>query len=131
MAKKYSLDFDALRKEEEATFVLSGKKYVIPIITYDLLVKMTGLDKDLNAAIEDDDVQKVIEKSIEIACLVVDDLDEKMLREQASISEIHRIGELINKTMVDTEQNPEVAFYREKYEDEYRKNFQRTKEEKK
>lgn len=132
-SEKYVIDFDELREKDEASFILGGKKYVIPPITYAVLVKITKLDKEMNKAIEANDVEQVLEKSIAIACVVVDDLNVEMLKAEASISEIRKIGELITQVMRggEEEEEPESAYYRKKYGDEYRKNSQRTKKKEK
>lgn len=130
MGTKCTIDFDVLREAEEVSFLLGGKTYVIPPITYDILLKIAKEDKKLTSAIEKNNIQQVVEYSIAIACLAVPDLTEDVLKKVASVSEIRRIGELINTSTLGTDTDPEVQFYRDKYEDEYRKNFLSTKEKK-
>ena len=128
METKCTIDFDILREEEEVSFLLGGIKYIIPPVTYDLLLKIAVKDKQLNKAIKANDIQQVVECSIEIACLAVPDLKAAKLKSTTSVSEIRRIGELINKSTLGTAIDPEVEFYRDKYEDEYRKNLLSTRE---
>lgn len=130
MSGKYIIDFDMLREETEASFTLRGEKYVIPPIPYDVLIKVTSLDKALDVAIKANDIKQVLENSIKIACVVIPDLDENKLKTQASITEVRKIGELITKVMQGEEEETELGYYRKKYEDEYRKNSQGTKKDK-
>jgi len=128
MKVETTMNFDTMRELEEVSFLLGGKKYVIPPITYALLIKISELDSKLDKAIEENDLKKVVDISIQISCVAIPTITTDILQNTASVSEIKKIGRLIKESISGKDGDPELEFYREKYEDEYRKNFTSTKE---
>lgn len=132
MGNETVVNFDQLREETKASFILDGVEYPIPPVTYKVLVQLSEIDKQVNEAIKNDDAIALMDNSIKGAILAVPELTEELLKDSFSVVEIRKIGEMINTTVLGGMEDidPEVVFYREKYGDEFRKNSDRTKEKK-
>ena len=125
------IDFDVLRKEE-VSFILRGVKYEIPSATYGMHLELLSLDKQIDKALKDEDPVAMSEATIKGVLLAVPTMTKEILLNDVSVDEIRGIQRLVNESLKGEEEvvDPEIEFYRKKYEDEYRKNLSSTKERK-
>lgn len=131
------VDLDELRESKESTgFKLLGKDYFVPEMSYALTLQLEDIRKRVLQSAKKEDYKATMEGSIETILKVIPSLDENQLREKASVIQLRKIVELINKAFIGEGEEPEeekkeLGYYREKYGDEYRKKGSRTKERKK
>lgn len=126
------IDLDELRKTRETVgFVLLGKEYIIPEMSYALTLQLEDIRKEVSQAAKKEDYAATMNGSIQTIIKVIPTLDENQLREKVSVTQLRKIVGLINQAFIGegerTEEEKEVTYYREKYEDEYRKKELKTK----
>ena len=128
------IDLDEfMEKKEKEGFILLGKTYVIPEMTYALSIKLAEVRKEVVAAIKKDNDEEFVKASMKTLILAVPDLSgfERILRGEETdangrtvkIAQLRKLMALINKVLIggrdlDAE---ELEYYRNTYGDEYRK----------
>ena len=127
------LNFDELReKKEKKGFIVGGKTYYIPEVTHKKLIRLQEINEEIRKNVKKDDLVGLSSNQIDLITYLIPDLSEEMLRDEFGTGEIKALMNLITIAAwgVD-EDDAELVYYREKYKDEYRKNLQRTGENKK
>lgn len=130
------IDLDELQaSKEKVGFKLLGREYVIPEMSYALSLKLEDIRKRTVAAGKKEDYEALMNGSIETIMNVVPDMNEDDLRNKVAVNILRRIVSLINESFMSEEEEKEgekeVAHYREKYEDEYRKKGPKIREKRK
>lgn len=130
------IDLDELKaKKEQIGFKLFKQEYVIPEMSYGLTLQLDEIRKRVMKSAKDEDYKATMEGSIETITKVIPAMDAEKLRTEASVNQLRKIVEIINQAFIGedelTEDRKEISFYRDKYEDEYRKNEPKTREKKK
>ena len=130
------IDLDELKaKKEPVGFKLFGKEHVIPEMSYGLTLQLDDIRKQVMKAAKDEDYKATMEGSIDTIVKVLPIMDPGKLRSEASVHQLRKVVEIINQAFIGDEEvakgDKELAFYRDKYGDEYRKNESKTRARKK
>jgi len=120
------IDLDEfLEKKEKISFKIFGKEYTLPELSYALTLKLEELRKKVDKAVKEDDLKGVMRGSMEVITTIIPKLDIKILEDKAALSQLREITRLINKTLLEEEEekeeNKELEHYRNIYKDEFRK----------
>jgi len=119
------IDLDKLIDEEPKKLLFKGKEYAIRPITYRQMIDLSKLEKQIEE--EMDDTEKILNLQASYIEMVIPDMNYDLLM-QATTRQIRSIQEAIREVLAGVESNAEVDYYRKKYKDEYRKNFERVEE---
>jgi hypothetical protein len=130
------IDLDELQSSREKIgFKLMGREHVIPEMSYALSLKLEDIRKRTVKAGKDEDYEGLMGGTIETIMNVVPDMKEEDLRNNVPVNLLRKIVALINESFMSEEEEKEVdkelAHYRKKYEDEYRKKGPKTREKRK
>ena len=130
------IDLDELKAQKETMgFKLFGKEFIIPEMSYGLTLQLDSIRKNVIKSAKDEDYESTMQGSIDTIIKVIPAIDPEKLKTEASVHQLRKIVEIINQAFIGEEEvasdKKELAHYREKYKDEYRKNESKTKEKKK
>ena len=130
------IDLDELKNSKEPVgFKLLDKEHIVPEMSYALTLQLEEIRKKVQQSVKKDDYQATMDGSIQTILKVIPEMKESDLRENVSVGQLRRIVEIINTAFIGEEakegEEKELAFYREKYADEYRKKDSGTKVKKK
>ena len=130
------IDLDELKaKKEPVGFRLFDKEHVIPEMSYGLTLQLDDIRKKVMKSAKDEDYKATMQGSIDTITKVLPDMDPEKLKNETSVHQLRKIVEIINQAFIgedeSAEGDKELTFYRDKYEDEYRKNESKARKKKK
>ena len=114
------IDLDKVGAGDVRKFALNGIEYEIRPITYGQMIELSKLEGLMD---KEEDTEKVLLLTIDYIDLVIPDMGKDAIM-AANNSQVQRMQELIQEVMSGRDSDDEVAYYRKKYENEYRKNLE-------
>ena len=119
------IDLDKIVEDKGSQFVLNGKEHEIKPVTYGQMIELGKLEKQIESEMED--TEKILMLQADYINMMVPTLTRDILMDTAN-TQVKRILEELQNVLSGMESDDEVAFYRKKYKDEYRKNSERVEE---
>jgi len=127
------VDIDELVAQEELfKFKVKGKEYTVPDRTYEQAIKIAQKGKIIEAAIKGMDAEAILKGNAELLAATVVELEYDYIIKNLTQREVQAIFKAVNENQfkaTKTEEDEELAYYRRKNKDRYRKNVQKQEEE--